>query len=130
VPPGGPPRIPSRRFAPTPDTVATLRGIVAGHLDHAPSACRAAVVSIASELATNAVLHARTPYVVELHLTDVVRIEVTDAAPGAPVMRLVPQDAESGRGLFMVSKLAGRWGVDWLDDCKVVWAEVPLDVGD
>lgn len=105
--------------------MATLRRFVARDLDHAPPECRDTAVLIASELATNAVIHARTPYAVELRLGGVVRIGVADAALSAPVLREDPGDGGS-RGLFIVSKLAHRWGVDWVDGGKVVWAEVPL----
>jgi hypothetical protein len=115
----------SCRFPPTPRSVASVRRLVAAHLDDMEPACQHAIVPIASELATNAVLHAGTPYFVELYLSDVVRIEVTDSAAAAPFMRVVSRDATSGRGLFIVAQLSARWGVDWLDESKVVWAEVP-----
>src|SRR5713101_1046588 len=73
------PRIPSSRFPPSAQSVARVRRIIADHLHDAPVACREAVVYIASELATNAVVHGGTPYVVELRLGDPVRIEVTDS---------------------------------------------------
>jgi hypothetical protein len=28
---------------------------------------------------------------------------------------------------LLVSNLADRWGVDWRDPGKVVWAELPID---
>jgi anti-sigma regulatory factor (Ser/Thr protein kinase) len=102
--------------------------MVAGHLHDAQPACRDAALCVASELATNAVVHARTPYIVGLHMGEVLRIEVTDAGLGAPVLRSVALGAEGGRGLLIVSELSGQWGVDWIDDCKVVWAEIPLSV--
>lgn len=120
-------RIPSRRFEPTAQSVAAVRRMVDTHLAHVTPACRDAVSLIASELASNAVLHARTPYVVELRIDDAVRIEVTDNAPGSPMLRRVPSNAESGRGLALVARVSTQWGVDWLDDCKVAWAEVDLD---
>ena len=119
--------IPMRHFPPAPASVAEVRRMVAGHLGDVPEACRDTVVCIASELAANAVLHAGTAYVVELQLGDVVRIEVSDTGPPAPFLVAVPPTAESGLGLSIVSKLSDRWGVEWLDECKVVWAEVPFD---
>lgn len=117
----------SRRYPPWPDSVHQVRSAVAGCLGGETAACREAVVLIASELAANAVVHAGTPYVVELRLGDTVRIEVTDSGSAAPFVRLAPPDAESGRGLFIVATLAARCGVDWGDEYKVVWAEVTLD---
>ena len=101
--------------------------MVAGHLADLPAPCRDAAVWIASELASNAVHHAATPYVVELLVGETVRIEVTDLAPVAAFLRVVPAEPERGHGLLLVSELAARWGVDWRDDFKVVWAEVPRD---
>jgi hypothetical protein len=40
------------------------------------------------------------------------RLEVTDASAGTPVVRSPPPDAENGRGLWLVSELSTRWGVD------------------
>jgi hypothetical protein len=82
---------------------------------------------VASELATNAVVHARHPFIVRLDVGETLRIEVTDGSPRAPIVRSPPPDAENGRGLLIVSQLSTRWGVDWIADCKVVWAEVPLE---
>jgi anti-sigma regulatory factor (Ser/Thr protein kinase) len=117
-------RIPSQRLMPTADSVAAVRRMVCAQLEQAAVAWHDAVV-VASELATNAVLHARTPYVVELHVGKVVRIEVTDTGLGAPVLQPSPSNGTSGRGLVLVAALSSRWGVEWLDGSKVVWAEVP-----
>jgi anti-sigma regulatory factor (Ser/Thr protein kinase) len=120
-------RIEVGQFPNSPGSVARVRLGVAACLHDVPPLCRDAVVVIASELASNAVVHAATPYVVELLVTDVVRIEVADAGPSAPFVRLVSSGSRSGRGLFIVSKLSARWGVEWLEESKVVWAEVALD---
>jgi anti-sigma regulatory factor (Ser/Thr protein kinase) len=107
--------------------VAAVRLLVAAHLGQLTSSCRDAMVLVASELASNAVSHARTPYIVELMVDGLARIEVTDGGLAGPQLRLVPGDALHGRGLSIVARLATRWGVTWLDDSKVVWAEVSLD---
>jgi len=106
--------------------------MVLGILDGVGSECREAAVLVASELATNAVIHACTPYVVELHVGDTVRIEVTDSGPPTPFLRPVRRhlDLDGGRGLSIVARLSSRWGVDWLDGYKVVWAEVTRDAPD
>ena len=84
------------------------------------------VVLIASELVTNAVLHARTPYRVTLKAPDlqVVRVEVADDNPRPPVRTPDDQGATSGRGLHVVAGVATVWGVESDGDGKVVWAEV------
>jgi anti-sigma regulatory factor (Ser/Thr protein kinase) len=100
--------------------------MVSDHLAATPSARAGAVLSVASELANNAVLHGRTPYVVALHVGEMLRIEVTDAGPGVPMIRAAPRDGPNGRGLLIVAELSTRWGVEWDGDGKVVWAELPL----
>ncbi len=124
---GGLVRIASRRFAPSIENVAVVRRMVAGHLVDETPACRDAAVYVASELAANAVRHARTAYIVELAIGDVVRLDVTDLAPVAAFVWPISEDALSGRGLVIVSALADRWGVDWHDTWKVVWAEIDRD---
>jgi anti-sigma regulatory factor (Ser/Thr protein kinase) len=121
-------RIPSHQFPPTLVSVAAVRRMVHETLDGVGCNTGDAVL-VASELAANAVLHAGTPYVVELRVDDAVRIEVTDSGPPAPFIRPAPRrlDGDGGWGLALVAELASRWGVEWLDGCKVVWAEVPRE---
>ncbi|HET9076176.1 MAG TPA: ATP-binding protein [Acidimicrobiales bacterium] len=89
-----------------------------------------AAVLVASELVTNAVLHARTA--IQLRVTvdgPRLRIEVFDENSRLPVQAACPPDATSGRGLALVSTLATTWGIDNRGDGKVVWAELgPADV--
>jgi len=130
--PMGPPRrealrVPSRPFECTADSVASVRAMVADNLERASPECREAAVLVASELASNVVGHACTPYLVGLSIGDVVRIEVTDGAAAFPVLRSVPPDAGSGRGLVIVASYSSRWGVHWLGSAKTVWAEVELE---
>lgn len=80
---------------------------------------------VVSELVTNAVLHAGLP--VHLGVTvgaDAVRIEVRDTSRALPVRPLRSDDAMTGRGLALVGALTRQWGVDAVDDGKIVWAEV------
>lgn len=80
-------------------------------------------VLIASELVTNAVLHARTAIQLRLSVEgDQVRIEVFDENSRLPVQAACPPDATSGRGLALVSSLASSWGIEHRGDGKVVWA--------
>jgi hypothetical protein len=76
-------------------------------------------------MAANAVLHARTPFTVEVsHRRGLLRVEVADHAPVPP--RGVDADADrssSGRGLRIVGALALAWGSTLGEHGKVVWAE-------
>ena len=82
-------------------------------------------VLVASELVTNAVLHARTAIQLKVSVDGPrVRIEVFDENTRVPVQAACPPDATSGRGLALVSSVAGAWGIDHRGDGKVVWAEL------
>ncbi|MFD5618058.1 ATP-binding protein [Streptomyces yangpuensis] len=90
---------------------------------------------VVAELAANAVTHGRVrgrDFRLALHLAQgpTLRIEVSDtlrefappAACGAP-----DPEAESGRGLVLVSALAVRWGTDYGPaPLKTVWAEIDV----
>ncbi len=77
----------------------------------------------ASELVTNAVIHAVGEVHVALHrLPDGVRLEVEDAGRAAPVLRVADDGATSGRGLAIVNALARSWGVQEEPAGKRVWA--------
>ncbi|MEU5609299.1 ATP-binding protein [Streptomyces sparsogenes] len=91
---------------------------------------------IASELAANAVRHGRVPgrdFHVRLiappaNPGQVIRIEVSDTrAEKLPTLTTAAPDAETGRGLYLVSLLAERWAVGPRPGGapgKTVWAEV------
>ena len=85
------------------------------------------VAIVVSELATNAVRHARSGFTVSVILAgDAVRIRVEDARPlaGAPGDPPLPVSPDHGLGL--VNAVAARWGVQPADGGKTVWAELPL----
>ncbi len=83
-----------------------------------------AALLLVSELATNAVRHAITPFEVVVDLRGgSLRVEVIDHDGAHPprVGNPTSQDS-SGRGLQIVRDLATRWGTAELDDGhKSVW---------
>ena len=81
------------------------------------------VTQVVSELATNAVVHAGTPFVLSIsHDASHIRIAVTDRRPLARAsMRRLSNEATTGRGLQMVQTLGQAWGVDQTDAAKTVW---------
>lgn len=87
------------------------------------------VVLLVSELVTNAVRYAGGATELRIDVKGrAVRVEVADgdATPARPL----PPDpwASSGRGLFIVEKLAGTWGqAGGTNGGKVVWFEVGPD---
>ncbi|MFC6238883.1 ATP-binding protein [Longivirga aurantiaca] len=84
-------------------------------------------VLLVSELASNAVLHARTTMVVGACWTPstrVLRVCVLDDDTDEPVQRHADPTATSGRGLEIVNRIASRWGVIQGADGKSVWFEL------
>ena len=82
---------------------------------------------IVSELATNAVLHARTPFYVRVTRDDhMLRLEVRDGSRAVPERQVVAPDALTGRGLALVEIYSDRWGSEPRTDGKVVWCELDL----
>ena len=54
------------------------------------------------------------------------RVEVCDASPYVPAPRKAGLSEEGGRGLWLVSEVATRWGVRREAGGKCVWAEIAL----
>nr|WP_173937377.1 ATP-binding SpoIIE family protein phosphatase [Streptomyces chartreusis] len=78
---------------------------------------------LVSELVTNAVRHTSRPVTLRLMRTDVLRCEIGDDAPELPRLRRARPTDENGRGLYLVSRLAMRWGAARLSTGKIVWFE-------
>ncbi|MEU6057260.1 SpoIIE family protein phosphatase [Streptomyces sp. NPDC047097] len=79
---------------------------------------------LVSEVVTNAVRYAERPVTLRLLRTDVLRCEVGDDSPQLPRQRRARDTDEGGRGLFLVNRLARRWGATRLSTGKVVWFEL------
>jgi len=112
---------------PSPASVsAARRFVVAALLEHdAPGACDDAA-TLVSELATNAVLHARTPFTVEVSCVErVVRISVRDQSVAQPRVRDYGTSATTGRGMRLVEAMSSQWGVEQESDGKSVWIDLP-----
>jgi anti-sigma regulatory factor (Ser/Thr protein kinase) len=78
---------------------------------------------LVSEVMTNAVRHGGHEDPVQLHATwnSEVRVEVTDHGDGfMPAPRVGALDQPGGFGLFLVGRLADRWGVE-TNDSTTVW---------
>jgi anti-sigma regulatory factor (Ser/Thr protein kinase) len=80
---------------------------------------------VASELASNAVRHARTPFRVSLMRRGAaIRIAVRDASFDPPEHHTWDHSASGGRGVRLVAALSCAWGTDEEVDGKTVWAEL------
>ncbi|MGP3921762.1 ATP-binding protein [Streptomyces sp. 8N616] len=126
------------RFTSTPRGARLARRLVSHRLDEwgypYASDANGTMTLIAAELVANAVRHGRVPgrdFGLRLTLTSsAMRIEVSDTRREEPIPRPLPgappSDADSGRGLFLVSELATRWAVTAREGApgKTVWAEL------
>lgn len=88
---------------------------------------REPAVLLTSELATNAVVHARTPFRITVLLDEDLTVEVADGSDDLPSVESGAIDGESGRGLLLVSRLADRWGSRREESGKTVWFSLALN---
>ena len=80
---------------------------------------------LVSELATNAVIHAGTPFDVDLDFDNgELSIRVTDSSPKSPMTKSHSEHATTGRGLRLVGTMADEWGVELRPGGKTVWCTV------
>jgi serine phosphatase RsbU (regulator of sigma subunit)/anti-sigma regulatory factor (Ser/Thr protein kinase) len=88
------------------------------------------VISVVTELVTNATQHAGTTSQLQLrsHPGRLI-IEVADADGRIPRPAVTQAMDERHRGLMIVAMLSQRWGVRPTDKGKVVWAEIAEDGG-
>ncbi|WP_086562714.1 ATP-binding protein [Streptomyces africanus] len=115
-----------------PESAATARRltqvVVLRHWGLTPKTTEDAVLLV-SELVGNAVRHtgARV-FGLRLHRRrGWIRVEVRDPSRGLPCLMPVQELDISGRGLFLVDKLADRWGVDLLPRGKTTWFEMRVN---
>ena len=83
---------------------------------------------VVSELVTNAIRHAQSPIQLRLIRDRTLICEVSDGSSTAPHLRRARAFDEGGRGLFLVSRLAVRWGTRQTPHGKTIWAEQALPV--
>jgi anti-sigma regulatory factor (Ser/Thr protein kinase) len=109
----------------TPESVAMAREFVALHLEeHCLSELVDEARLVASELATNAVRHAGTPFAITIERRGgEVTISVRDWSSEYPVPPVPVMLATGGRGLMLVNALSVMWGVTVkAGGGKSVWA--------
>lgn len=118
------------RFQADPDAPFAARHFVTALLERRPYGDRAPADDaqlVVSELATNAVVHAGTPFSVSVRCDGAaIRVSVHDRSLTQPILREAGPSARSGRGLRLVASVARDWGVETACDGKTVWAELPL----
>jgi MEDS: MEthanogen/methylotroph, DcmR Sensory domain/Histidine kinase-like ATPase domain len=85
---------------------------------------------VVSELAANAVTHARSAFRVSIERAGAtVRMAVEDLSPDRPVLD-GSHRASAGRGLVLVHAICSRWGVETGPHGKRVWAEIAAPLED
>jgi anti-sigma regulatory factor (Ser/Thr protein kinase) len=105
-------------------SVTDARNLVAKMLDGCPEAVVADAMLLTSELVSNVVLHARTPFELEVSISDGVRVVVRDGSSDPPIVSSPGPDESTGRGLLLVHSLATRWGYEVTAAGKSVWFEL------
>ena len=117
-------------LAAEPVSASRSREFVRHHLlEHGLAFLSDDVELVVSELATNAVRHARTPFTVSLHAFETtLLLEVEDGSWTRPCQTVLAEALDMhGRGLAIVSVLSREWGVDpHAGGVKSVWAEFSL----
>lgn len=127
--PPDPPREARIRLAPVPASVPRMRDLIRRLLRswRMPDAGDGVIELLASELANNAVQHARSDMtVIVRYLGPVVRVEVGDGSRELPQPRQAAEDDLDGRGLTLVEALSADWGVLTTRSGKRVWCDVAV----
>jgi anti-sigma regulatory factor (Ser/Thr protein kinase) len=89
---------------------------------------RARLATLTSEIVTNAVLHARTSFMVSVTRSPSrIRVAVADRNGQLALRKAYGPTSPTGRGLHIVEAMADRWGVDKSADGKTVWFEIDLE---
>jgi len=112
-----------QEFDPEPASVSAARDFVVSNA--ASPTFDDSLRLVVSELATNAVIHARSRFRVRVSSRGSgIRVEVHDGSEHLPTWERRPNDAVSGRGMSIVDHLSSRWGVMPTPAGKAVWFEL------
>lgn len=117
----------SLRLRGSPEAAAKARRALSGLRADIDPPLMETLRLLVTELVSNSVRHARADTVVLRVLVGrtVVLTEVTDEGPGFdPEDTGKPGTDDSGWGLFLVERLAHRWGVTQKADATKVWFEL------
>lgn len=109
-------------------SVRQARRFVTGALDGVAAETAELALLLVSELVSNCVRHAATPFLVTVdRAADRLTFEVEDGSADLPVARHPGLTDPSGRGLRIVDTFSARWGVRGAAaHGKVVWFELGL----
>lgn len=115
-------------FPNSPEAVRSVRMFVAEALGRwSMSYLLDAALLVATELGTNAIRHASSPFRIELDRRQGrLRIACWDSGSGSPRKREAAPDATSGRGIAVIEALSCGWGWELRAGEKEVWAELAV----
>jgi anti-sigma regulatory factor (Ser/Thr protein kinase) len=111
----------SESFTPSPSEISAARRFAVAAAEHL-GCCPTDLALVVSELATNACVHARSPFMVTVERHDAgLLVEISDDDP-APVVVQPLTSGPSGRGMHIVAAVAKQWGMAPGESGKTVWA--------
>lgn len=116
-------------LAPEPQSVSTARRFVREHLIlHGLPLLVDDITLVASELATNVVQHAGTPFTMTISASeDAVILAVEDGSDSVPIRRDAQVNDATGRGIAIMGVVSREWGVVVnAGSGKSVWAAFDL----
>jgi anti-sigma regulatory factor (Ser/Thr protein kinase) len=99
---------------------------------HPPPDIADDVILLTSEVVTNAIRHAGSAPLGDVIVRfgqddDAFHVEVLNAGPSFdPQVPGAPSQSGTGLGLFLIDRLASRWGVEREGERTKVWFDVPL----
>ena len=117
--------IAARSFPRDVTSITDARRFARETLVHLPAEAMDAVELMVSELATNSVKHANSPFTLKIDVTHTeLRVEVRDQGSGQPQLASPAPTDPAGRGLQIVQTLSSRWGAERTAGGKSVWFEL------
>ena len=115
--------IASAELPPEPSSVIAACDLVVGVTNSLPRRAREAAELVASELATNCVVHACTDFQIFAAVDDdAVEVVLSDRTGWSPTA-----GAATGHGLLLVGLLASAWAAEAEAGGKRVWARLLVD---
>ncbi len=102
-----------------------VRRFVAGCLAGSVDLDADLAVLLASELATNAIVHSRLTFDVSVDVTATcVKVAVDDLSAVLPVVGQPSDEDTGGRSLAIIEATADRWGIELTAGGKRAWFEL------
>lgn len=112
-------------FGPETSDVRSARRFVVAALEEWGVPASEELAIVASEIVTNALLHAHGPVEIAIECSEAaMRFEVSDGSAILPIVREVTAAETAGRGMRIVEQLVDRWGADVRPEGKTVWVEL------